>query len=49
MISFTKLSKVLRPKTGGRTYDEFSLIIYWGTKVWNIDINFIVIKKQIKK
>ena len=22
--------------------------IYWGTKVWNIDINFVVIKKQIK-
>ena len=21
---------------------------YWGTKVWNIDINFVVIKKQIK-
>ena len=24
-------------------------IIYWGTKVWNIDINSVVIKKQIKK
>ena len=23
--------------------------IYWGTKVWNININFVVIKKQIKK
>ena len=23
-------------------------LIYWGTKVWNIDINFVVIKKQIK-
>ena len=22
--------------------------IYWGTKVWNIDINVVVIKKQIK-
>ena len=25
------------------------LDIYWGTKVWNIDINFVVIKIQIKK
>ena len=23
--------------------------IYWGTKVWNIDINFVVFKKQMKK
>ena len=23
--------------------------LYWGTKVWNIDINFVVFKKQIKK
>ena len=25
------------------------LIIYWGTKVWNIDINVAVVKKQINK
>ena len=25
------------------------MYIYWGTKVWNIDINFEVIKKQIKE
>ena len=23
--------------------------IYWGTKVWNININFVVFKKQMKK
>ena len=23
--------------------------LYWGTKVWNIDINFVFIKIQIKK
>ena len=22
---------------------------YWGTQVWNIDINFVFFKKQIKK
>ena len=25
------------------------LEIYWGTKVWNIDINFVVIKKQMRE
>ena len=24
-------------------------VVYWGTKVWNIDINFFVIKKQMKE
>ena len=27
----------------------FTFDIYWGTKVWNIDINFVVIKIQIKQ
>ena len=25
------------------------MYVYWGTKVWNIDINFVVIKKTNKK
>ena len=27
---------------------EIVHILYWGTKVWNININFVVIKKQIQ-
>ena len=26
---------------------KLKLNIYWGTKLWNIDINFVVFKKQI--
>ena len=30
-------------------YPQVQCHVYWGTKVWNIDINFVVFKKTNKE
>ena len=41
----TKPSQRIQVATGSRHH---KMILYWGTKVWNIDINFVFFKNKIK-
>ena len=57
-IKITKKTAIKNSITVRRIYsplncnlksEDSTFIIYWGTKVWNIEINFVFFKKQIKR